>query len=107
MSDPLGLITNAMGGARPVAPAAPSPPGAGAGSTGSTSFKDVLMKNLEQVNQMQQNAEKAIEDLAAGRRDDLSAVMTSAKNAEMAFNLLLQVRNKMLAAYDEIKQMRV
>ncbi|MCC7205447.1 MAG: flagellar hook-basal body complex protein FliE [Phycisphaeraceae bacterium] len=105
MSDPLGLITNAMGGARPVAPAAPSPPGAGA--AGSPSFKDVLMKNLEQVNQMQQNAEKAIEDLAAGRRDDLSAVMTSAKNAEMAFNLLLQVRNKMLAAYDEIKQMRV
>ncbi|MCC7408571.1 MAG: flagellar hook-basal body complex protein FliE [Phycisphaeraceae bacterium] len=103
MSDPLGLITNAAGGARPVAPTAPSGPG----SPGSTSFKDVLMKNLEQVNQMQQNAEKAIEDLAAGRRDDLSAVMTSAKNAEMAFNLLLQVRNKMLAAYDEIKQMRV
>jgi len=104
MSDPLGLIGSQ--GVNPTGPAAPKAPQAPGESDG-PGFRDVLMKNIEQVNKLQQDAEMAIEDLHAGRRDDPAQVMIAKQKADMAFNMLLQVRNKMVTAYEEIKQMRV
>lgn len=105
MTDPLGLInTNGAAGINPAQSGAARPnPAANSGP----SFKDVLMKNIEQVNQLQQDAEMAIEDLAAGRRDDLVNVLNAKRKADEAFKLLLSVRNKMVDAFEEIKQMRV
>lgn len=109
MSDPLGLInSNGAGGVnpqRPVAPQAPKAPGEASG--GGPEFKDVLMGHIEQVNRLQQDAEMAIEDLASGRRDDIDGVLIAKQKADLAFQMLLQVRNKMVDAYEEIKQMRV
>jgi len=110
MTDPLGLIgSGGVQGVNPQQrPGAPGGPGAPApGGAQGPSFKDVLMENIEQVNQLQQDAEKAIEDLAAGRRDDISNVMIAKQKADTAFKMLLQVRNKMMDAYEEIKQLRV
>lgn len=106
MTDPLGLIGPLNS---PVAPAALKAPGQqGVGNVpGGPSFKDVLMKNIEQVNRLQQDAEKAIEDLYTGRRDDVDGVMIAKQKADLAFQMLLQVRNKMIDAYEEIRQMRV
>ena len=102
MTDPLGLI-NPNQGVSPLQPgkplAAPKLEGPG--------FKDVLMKNIEQVNRLQQDAETAIEDLATGRRDDMDGVMLAKQKADVAFQMLLQVRNKMMDAYEEVKQIRV
>lgn len=104
MTDPLGLINHAVGGGvKPQAPAGPLGPG----EAGGPSFKDVLMNNIEQVNKLQQDAEKAIEDLYSGRRDDVDGVLIAKQKADMAFQMLLQVRNKMVDAYEEIRQMRV
>jgi len=104
MSDPLGLIGSQ--GVNQSGPAAPKPPRV-PGEDDGPGFRDVLMKNIEQVNKLQQDAEMAIEDLHAGRRDDPAQVMIAKQKADMAFNMLLQVRNKMVSAYEEIKQMRV
>ena len=65
------------------------------------------MQNIEHVNRLQQDAETAIEDLIAGRRDDADGVLIAKQKADLAFQMLMQVRNKLVAAYDEIKQMRV
>ena len=105
MTDPLGLVPHSQQagqtlGSVPSKPLAP-------GDTGSVSFKDVLMKNIEQVNKLQQDAEKAIEDLYSGRRDDVDGVLMAKQKADMAFQLLLQVRNKLVDAYEEVRQMRV
>lgn len=102
MADPLGLISNA-GPIQPHRPVAPQGPGAVDGP----SFKDVLMKNIDQVNRLQQDAEMAIEDLASGKRDDLDAVNMAKAKADIAFQALLQVRNKLMDAYEEVKQIRV
>ena len=102
MADPLGLIGNS-GGVQPHSIAKPKTNGA----DGQTDFKDVLMKNIEQVNRLQQDAEMAIEDLTAGKRDDVANVMIAKQKADMAFNMLLQVRNKLMDAYTEIKDIRV
>jgi len=103
MADPLGLVNSSMQAAGNAASAKPTRPG----DAGGPSFKDVLMANIEQVNKLQQDAEKAIEDLYSGRRDDVDGVLIAKQKADMAFQLLLQVRNKMVDAYDEIRQMRV
>lgn len=104
MTDPLGLI-NAAGGSAGV-PRAPKAPG-GPGGGDAPSFKDVLMQNIEHVNKLQQDAEGKIEDLTSGKRDDVAAVLMAKQKADMAFQLLQQVRNKLVDAYEEIKQMRV
>ncbi len=105
MTDPLGLI-NAQGPG-PIQPGRPpSAPGA-AGPAAGPDFKDVLMQNLERVNALQQDAQTAIEDVVAGKRDDVAAVMTAKQKADLAFQMLLQVRNKMMDAYEEVKQIRV
>ncbi len=104
MSDPLGLIStsNINRPLQPVRPLAED-----AADQNAPNFKDVLMKNLEQVNQLQQEAQHAVEDLASGKRDDVAGVMMAKQKADLAFQMLLQVRNKMVAAYEEVKQMRV
>lgn len=104
MADPLGIIpTSAQVGQVSGAALKPIAPG----DTGGPSFKDVLMENIEQVNRLQQDAEKAIEDLYSGRRDDVDGVLIAKQKADMAFQLLLQVRNKLVDAYEEVRQMRV
>ncbi len=107
MNDPLGLI-NSGGSLKPLGPLGdiasrpqkahdPDAPG----------FKDVLMKNLAEVNKLQQDATTAIEDLQTGKRDDLETVLAATAKADNAFRMLLQVRNKVMDAYEEIKQIRV
>ena len=109
MSDPLGLINNGAGGVNPAGGAGPARPQApqGPGGQSDTEFKDVLMKHIDQVNKLQQDAEVAIEDLASGKRDDIDQVMMAKQKADVAFQMLLQVRNKMMDAYQEVKQIRV
>ena len=101
MTDPLGLIRSA--GAQPAIPQAPAGPGSGAAGV---SFKDELMKNIEKVNQLQQDAQAAADDLACGKGTQSSVYLAKAK-ADLAFQLLMQVRNKMVDAYNEVNQMRV
>ena len=103
MTDPLGLI----GGSSALNAGQFKPKAAEGADAGGPSFKDVLMKNIEQVNQLQAEAETAIKDLTAGHRTDFSTVMIAQKKSEEAFKALMQVRNKLMEAYDEIKQLRV
>ena len=109
-TDPLGLI-----GSSGIGPQGPNGIGAGKNLPGggqpvdpnAPSFKDVLMENLSEVNKLQQDANTAIEDLHAGRRDDVEAVLMATQKADTAFRMLQSVRNKLMGAYDEIKQIRV
>lgn len=103
MSDPLGFIAGAGAtrGMPGYTPGADSPQG------DSPAFRDVLLKNLNEVNSLQQDATQAIQDLQTGRRDDLEGVILATQKADTAFRMLQQLRNKMVEAYDEIKQVRV
>ena len=80
---------------------------AGQGATPGASFKDVLLDNLKSVNQLQQDATTAIEDLQTGQRNDLETVLMATQKADTAFRMLQAVRNKVMDAYEEIKQIRV
>ena len=67
----------------------------------------MLQQQIAQVNQLQTDASIAIEDLAAGRRDDVETVIIATQKADLAFRMLLQVRNKVMDAYEEVKQIRI
>ena len=102
MTDPLGLIGNVS----PVRPPA-TPPAGPAGPQQGPNFKEMLKEQIDQVNRLQQDAKEAVEDLAAGRRDDVESVIIATQKADTAFRMLLAVRNKMMDAYQEIKELRV
>ncbi len=106
MTDPLGLIRST--GATAGAAAGQGIGGAASpDATGGPEFKDVLLENLKKVNELQQDATKAMEDLHTGRRTDYEGVILATQKADVAFRMLQAVRNRVMEAYEEIKQMRV
>jgi flagellar hook-basal body complex protein FliE len=76
--------------------------GAGAGS-----FKSVLMDSLKQVNSMQQEANRAVENLMTGGSSNPAEVLTAVQKADVAFRMMMQVRNKVVQAYQEIKDIQI
>ncbi len=93
-----------------LAPIAPLSPIDGAGVGGAAKGKDfrgVLMDNLGEVNRLQQEADQGVQQLLAGETDDVTGVLTAVNKAGIAFDLLMEVRNKLVGAYEEIQQMRV
>ena len=70
-------------------------------------FKSLLMQNINEVNRLQEEADEARINLATGKTDNVADVFTAVKKAELAFQTLMQIRNKLMDAYTEIKEMRV
>ena len=84
------------------------PSGAGvAQSADGPSFKDFLLNSIQQVNSMQQDADKAVEDMFTGGDTDPATVLTAVQKADMAFRMMMQIRNKLSSAYDEFKNIRI
>jgi flagellar hook-basal body complex protein FliE len=71
------------------------------------SFKSYLLDSIQQVNSMQQDADTAVEKLMTGGDANPAEVLTAVQKADLAFKMMLQVRNKLVAAYDEIQAIRV
>jgi flagellar hook-basal body complex protein FliE len=71
------------------------------------SFKDMLLGSIQDVNQMQQQADQAVETLMTGGEADPAEVLTAVQKADLAFRLMMQMRNKMMQVYQEVKEIRV
>jgi len=80
---------------------------AGAGVADGPSFKNMLMDSIRDVNSMQQEADRAVEDLMTGGPANPAEVLTAVQKADLAFRMVMQVRNKLVQAYQEIKEIRV
>lgn len=72
-----------------------------------SSFADMLKNSIGEVSKLQQDASQAVQDLATGRSEDVTGVMTAMEKADIAFKTLLAIRGKLMDAYDEIKQISV
>lgn len=80
-------------------------PGQGKSGEGKTSFMDHLKNAMNEVNAEQINADKKATDLANGKDTDIAGTMLASSQAELSFNMMVQVRNKALSAYQEIMRM--
>ena len=88
-----------LGGIAPAGPARDVVPG--------EKFGQVLRNSITEVNRLQVDADKAINAALTGKTDNLAEVMTAVQKADLAFKTLLQIRNKLLDAYNEVRQMRI
>lgn len=75
-------------------------------TTGKT-FSEFLQDALRNVNDLQKQAEQASLNLAAGRVEDIAEVAIAAEKASIALQLTIQVRNKIIDAYQEVMRMQV
>lgn len=73
----------------------------------SASFAEILQKQFEQVNQLQKEAEYLTENLLIGDVEHLHQVTLAAEQAGLALQLTVQIRNKLVEAYQEISRMQI
>jgi flagellar hook-basal body complex protein FliE len=87
----------------PIAPAGLHPPAAAGGQP----FKNILIEALNQVNSMQTEANEAVEQLVTGGDVNPAEVLTTLQKADMSFRMMLQIRNKLVQAYQEVNNIRI
>jgi flagellar hook-basal body complex protein FliE len=76
--------------------------------TGShVNFQDVLLKSLEQVNELDRESQSQIAGALTGEEYTQAEIFTAVKKADLAFRTMLQIRNKLLEAYNELKDLRM
>jgi flagellar hook-basal body complex protein FliE len=71
------------------------------------SFADTLKEAVNNVNQMQLDSDKKAQELSTGKTDDIAGVMLAAEKADISLRVMVQVRNKIIDAYQEIMKMQV
>ena len=74
---------------------------------GGNPFSDLLVGGVAKVNNMQQTADGMMEQLITGGDVNQAEVFTSMQKADMSFRLLVQIRNKLLDAYQELNSIHV
>lgn len=92
---------------QPVGPTAVTPAAAAPASAGGKDFKAILLDSLSEVNRLQDEADRGVQRLLTGETDNVAEVITAVNKAGIAFDLLMEVRNKLTDAYREIQQMQV
>lgn len=73
----------------------------------STGFSDVLNQAMEQVNAAETQSEAVSAELLTGENTDIHTAMIAVQKAELTLNLAIQVRNKVVEAYNEVMRMQV
>ena len=71
------------------------------------SFKTTMKSFLKDVNSMQNHADESIEKMVAGEITDVHQVMLAVQEANLSFNLMMEIRSKMMDAYQELMRMQV
>jgi|SRR6185369_6390994 len=100
---PISAISN-VSGLSQAFPTQASQPAAGGTGTG---FGKLLGDMVGKVNELQNGADQSIQSLATGQGKGLHEVMLAVEKASISFQMLTQVRNKAVEAYQEIMRMPV
>jgi flagellar hook-basal body complex protein FliE len=74
---------------------------------GSPPFSEVLKASILKVNDMQAEADNMIQRMSLGEVEDVSEVSIAVEKAELALRLMIQIRDKLLDAYQQIGRMSV
>ncbi len=95
-----------------VGPAEISPaPSGGAARAGAPtegpSFADTLKTSIDEINTLHLEADKQIEELATGNNTDIQGTILALQKADISFRLMMEVRNKIIAAYQEVMRTQV
>ncbi len=100
--NPIGLLSTS-----PVAPTGPTTIAPRAPTPDSGSFSNVIKGLLDNANEPHVQADTAMSDLISGKTDNVHNVVLSAVKADLSFRLMLELRNRLTEAYQEIMRMQV
>jgi flagellar hook-basal body complex protein FliE len=93
------LRSDAMGINKPLAPGVSDP--------SQKNFADTLKEAVGTVNQLQKTSDIKAQELATGKTTDIPGVMMAAEKADIALRMMVQVRNKIIEAYQDVMKMQV
>ncbi|MDH4085311.1 MAG: flagellar hook-basal body complex protein FliE [Nitrospira sp.] len=94
-------------GITPIADVAQAGSAGAAGTSGTSGFMDSLKSAIERVNDTQVEAGRAVDALMTGDTQDIHRTMVALQQADVSFQLMMQIRNKLVGAYEEIQRMQV
>jgi flagellar hook-basal body complex protein FliE len=77
------------------------------GAANKSGFAELLQQSISKVNNAQKAADMSVQRAVLGQEQDLHRVMIAQEEASLTFELLMEVRNKLLEAYQQIMQMQV
>lgn len=86
-------------------PTSPTP-ATGVDTGGSGGFGATLKNAINKVDQLQQDSDVSTTQLVQGDRQDIHNVMIAVEKADIAFQLMMQVRNKIVNAYQEVSKLQ-
>ena len=82
-------------------------PGGLAKEPAGASFGETLREAISTVNDVQKQSDLAIQKLLTGETQDLHTTLIAVQKADLSFQMMMQVRNKIVQAYQEIMRMQV
>jgi flagellar hook-basal body complex protein FliE len=74
-------------------------------SAGGTAFVQTLQETMQKVEALQTEAEKQVGGMLSGQGVDVHSALIAVEKADLSFQLMMQVRNKIVDAYQQISQM--
>jgi flagellar hook-basal body complex protein FliE len=102
--DPVQLGARAISAIAPVVEPSTSNSANGVATGG---FLDQLKDAIAQANGVQLQASQAVDDLMTGRTENIHRTMVALQQADVSFQLMMQVRNKLIGAYEDIQRMQI
>ncbi len=75
--------------------------------SGRADFGNMVKSAIDQVNQLQSASSQTANDFLTGKNDDLVKVMVDSQKAGLGFQAVVQVRNRMVSAYQDIMKMPI
>jgi flagellar hook-basal body complex protein FliE len=88
-------------------PTLPSLGGISTASPGGSAFQSVLGDAISKVEGFQNDASKSVNNFLSGEGEELHKVALATQQADLSFQLFMQVRNKVVTAYNQVMQMQV
>ena len=89
-----------------ILPAEIQNPAAGAASASSGGFADTLRGAMDEMGELGSQAESKVAGVLAGNGTDVHSALIAVEKADLSFQLMMQVRNKIVSAYQEISRMQ-
>jgi len=75
-------------------------------TTSEGGFRDVLHSALDDMHQLEGQAEAKVAGVISGQGTDVHSALIAVEKADLSFQLMMQVRNKIVSAYEEISRMQ-
>lgn len=104
----MSMHINSLGaGAGGIAPVTPLSPDLSASKTDGLDFQSILKGAVNEVESSSKNAKTSVDRFLAGESDDLHSTALALQRADLEFDLFMQVRNKVIGAYQEVMRMQI